>query len=135
LVDHGPEQERNIFSAGDSDAFRQKSSSVFALEKIRKRGSEIVTENSGDDRRGDEAAQRLIDDIYGRMAAIDYVVKRLLASHAEMFPEGIGQRLLDEEEKVLASLAEAQISDSQLQAMRDHLRMMFRDARRLPQEQ
>jgi hypothetical protein len=82
------------------------------------------------------SAQNIVDDIYGRMAAIDFVVKRLLASHAEMFPNGVAARMIDSADDVVASLdAIDGISPGQLVAMKHQLQMMLRDGQWLPRDQ
>jgi hypothetical protein len=73
--------------------------------------------------------QQTLDYLFGTLAAIDFVVKRLLASHAQMFPEGISQRLLDNEDEVLDSLDRPDLPEAHRVVMKHHLKMMFRDAR------
>ena len=78
-----------------------------------------------------EQERNELDELFGRLAAIDFVVKRLLTRHAEIFPDGVVNRMLNNEEAVLRSLDCADIGKGQRAAMQEHLAMMFRNSRAL----
>ncbi len=79
---------------------------------------------------GEHACDEL-DELFGRLAAIDFVVKRLLTSHAQLFPDGVASRMLNNEEAVLRSLDCADMGEGQRAAMQEHLALLFRSARAL----
>jgi hypothetical protein len=81
-----------------------------------------TTENSNSD---------VLDDIYGRLAALDFVVKRLLASHARRNPDGVAARMISNETELLRSLDDADIGQEQRAVMKRHIATMLRNARNL----
>lgn len=78
-----------------------------------------------------EVDMRDVDGIYGHVGAIDFLLKRLLASHAEIYPTGVAARMLEEEEEVLSSIDQVKISEFQMIVMKEHIRVVFRDVRTL----
>jgi hypothetical protein len=69
--------------------------------------------------------------LFGTVAAMDFVLKRMMASHAETMPYGVISRFLIEEETVLASIsALPDLPEEQRQVMTFHLKMMLKDVRK-----
>src|SRR4051794_8097028 len=78
-----------------------------------------------------EALGVMGEQVFARMAAVDLVVTRLLGSLAEAFPDGPAAKMLEGERAIFACLEQAELTDEQKVVMRNHLAMMFRDARAL----
>jgi hypothetical protein len=46
----------------------------------------------------------VLADVMGRILALQFVVTRLLASHAEMFPDGVASRMMQDIDAVVNSV-------------------------------
>lgn len=51
-----------------------------------------------------EVSEQVMADLTGRIVALQVLVTRLFASHADMFPEGVASRMLSEVDAVVDSL-------------------------------
>jgi len=78
-----------------------------------------------------EALGIMGEQVFARMAAVDLVVTRLLGSLAEKFPDGPAAKMLEDQAAILACLEQVEMTDNQKAVMRNHLAMMFREARAL----
>lgn len=72
-----------------------------------------------------------LNDIYARLGAIDFVLKRLLASHAKMNPEGVGRNLIKQRQVAIDSLDTLGIPEPNLKLLKMHLETILEDAEML----
>jgi hypothetical protein len=81
---------------------------------------------------GQETLARQINYLFATVSAIDFVLKRVMASHAATFPYGAVREMLNNETMVLASInANPDLSEEHRKVMAFHLTAMLRDVRTL----
>jgi hypothetical protein len=82
-----------------------------------------------------ESLYQVTNYLLGTVAAIDFVLKRMMASHVEAMPYGVISRFLAEEETLLASIsAHPDLPEDQRQIMVFHLKMMLKDVRKFVEQ-
>ena len=78
---------------------------------------------------GAELAQMTIDNpqlvIEARLSVIELLLNRLLASHVQMFPDGVSARILGQKDDFIASIDTGNIDADQVKAMQLQLEIIL----------
>jgi hypothetical protein len=81
---------------------------------------------------GQDTLAGQINYLFATVSAIDFVLKRMMASHAATFPFGVICEMLNNEEMVMASInAYPELTEEHRKVMTFHLTAMLRDVRAL----
>ena len=73
-----------------------------------------------------------INYLFATVSAVDFVLKRMMASHATIFPFGVVREMLNNEEMLMASInANPELTEDHRKVMTFHLTMLLRDVRAL----
>jgi len=76
------------------------------------------------------------DEVFGQIAALAFIVKRLVAEQAKRFPDGVARQMIDQRDLVVQSIgfhestAEA-VEGGYVKAIKGHVDIILKDAEML----